>query len=750
MANPTQPSLPDLRHNRWLAPLLVLCIALGLTVLAWRHQLAEDSQERSANFSIQSALITVELRDRLRHHAQFLRDLRGFIASRSTPDQAAWQHYVRWIELPPQGHGIHAFGYAPLQSAATAHAEGGETGRLPVTLLAPDTPLNRRSLGFDLLSEAVRADTVALARDSGEVALTGRIRLSMESDPEQAQPGFLMLLPLYRGAATPASVSERRKAFAGVVFIAYRMQDFVQTLNYARSSLVGLQVFDQAGYDSDRGGELLTLFFESEPGLSGQPPNEEREMDFGQRAWLLRFHDRSSLSEGGFRETRLILAGGVLISLLLGALVMVLTSQRQHAEALARRRNRELVLSEERFQLATGSTGDGLWDLDLVQGQLYCSPRLLTMLGRAPDAGRLPLSEIELRVHPDDRAGRRQAFVAHIRERRPYDVQYRLDQGGGRWHWYRARGQAVWNAQGRAVRMVGWLSDITVSKALEAENQRHREKLHLLVEERTAHLQRAIAVAEAANRVKSEFLANMSHELRTPMHAILSFAILGCEKASHVEPGRLQQYFERIRQSALRLLDLVNDLLDLAKLEAGKMAIQLRRENVAELIEAVVAELEPLLTARNLRLEFDQGMQPLFLSVDAQRFAQVMNNILSNAIKFSYPEACIRIRTTASELLLPDGNGTLVHLPALAIAVSDQGVGIPEGELESIFDKFTQSSLTRTGAGGTGLGLAICREIMHAHRGTIVAHNNPQGGATFVLTFPCGAAPEDPPRMEKD
>jgi signal transduction histidine kinase len=279
-------------------------------------------------------------------------------------------------------------------------------------------------------------------------------------------------------------------------------------------------------------------------------------------------------------------------------------------------------------------------------------------------------------------------------------------------------------------------TDVTARKAAEAELLHHRDKLQELVVERTADLNTAKEAAEKASEAKSEFLANMSHELRTPMHSVLSFASLGEDKARTLEQEKLAHFFHRIHQSGTRLLGLLNSLLDLSKLEAGMMTLNLREQDMATTVQEAVAEAESWAATRNIHLTIHPGVANTRLPFDATRMGQVIRNLLSNAIKFSPGGATVSI--LFADIRLPRGRRATdpEEVPALQIEVRDEGMGIPEAELEHIFDKFVQSSKTKTGAGGTGLGLAICREIVHAHRGSIRACNNPGGGASLIVSLP--------------
>ena len=247
-----------------------------------------------------------------------------------------------------------------------------------------------------------------------------------------------------------------------------------------------------------------------------------------------------------------------------------------------------------------------------------------------------------------------------------------------------------------------------------------------------ANLIRAKQAADEANRSKTEFLANMSHELRTPMHAILSFASMGNEKVGQAPDEKLQRYFSRIEESGKRLLFMLNDLLDLSKLEAGKMSFLIDHGDLANIVDKVVSEFQALLKQNELQLRIEPATVSTKACFDADRMFQVVSNLVSNAVKFSPGNSVISVIYNDDTLLLEDGR----EVDALRLSVSDQGIGIPQHELESVFDKFVQSSETNTGAGGTGLGLAICKQIIEHHGGRIYAENNNDSGTSIHLVLP--------------
>jgi PAS domain S-box-containing protein len=398
-------------------------------------------------------------------------------------------------------------------------------------------------------------------------------------------------------------------------------------------------------------------------------------------------------------------------------------------EEQRRRTEQALRESEAKLRLALLASRVGLWTVNANGWTVDLSLSWYEQL--ALDPARSPVRDVQAwagLVHPLERAQRLAQARDYLRNGRSnFEMEWRLLCGDGEYRHFLARGVIERSPDGRVTRVSGAQIDITQIKFIEAELKRHRDHLQELVAERTRELVQAKEAAEAASRAKSEFLANMSHELRTPMHAILSFTRLGLEKARSPAPAieRIERHLTRVEQSGERLLTLLNDLLDLSKLEAGKMRYEMTTADLAAVASSVIEECAVLARERGLAVALDVRAADVRAWCDPHRVGQVVRNLLSNAIKFS-PEGG-RVRIVCEDAL---------ERGALAITVQDEGAGIPEGELEAIFDKFTQSSKTKSGAGGTGLGLSICRQIVQDHGGRIWAGNRPQGGAFITFMLP--------------
>ena len=393
----------------------------------------------------------------------------------------------------------------------------------------------------------------------------------------------------------------------------------------------------------------------------------------------------------------------------------------------------DLHAALDRFRDLSQMASDWFWEQD----ENYRFTHFSDSLGDMSDIRRAALGKTRWDYAVGCEVGAMAAHRATVEAHRPFrDFEYRVRADDGRWLWYSVNGKPRFDRKGRFIGYRGTARDITERKRLEAELRRHRDDLEELVRSQTTDLVAAKEAAEQASLAKSEFLANMSHELRTPMHAILSFARLGHAKAVGAPPEKLREYFDRIQGSGSRLLEFVNNLLDSSKFESGKMTMEVRRVDARHVLREVALEVESLFEARGLQLRLLRPECDTWLRADPVRLAQVIRNLLSNALKFSPEGKTITVELADAELPADAQVSTDAPAAALRITVADEGEGIPEAELEAVFDKFFQSSSTRTGAGGTGLGLAICRDIVLAHRGTIRARNRIEGGAAFDVILP--------------
>ncbi len=246
---------------------------------------------------------------------------------------------------------------------------------------------------------------------------------------------------------------------------------------------------------------------------------------------------------------------------------------------------------------------------------------------------------------------------------------------------------------------------------------------------RLGDLAAANVALDESNRLKGEFLANVSHELRTPLNSILGFADL--VKTGAKEQPKVQRYASNISASGQSLLELINDLLDLAKIEAGRMEVRRARLSLSDMFEALTVLLGPITAKRKVKLVREVGPRVPILETDGGKLQQVLYNLLSNAIKFSPQGGRVDL---VSRLEIGDDGEPGRHV---RITVTDQGPGIDPSNHEHIFEKFSQIDGSETRSyGGTGLGLAISRELSTLLSGELTVESRLGEGATFILRLP--------------
>ncbi len=256
-----------------------------------------------------------------------------------------------------------------------------------------------------------------------------------------------------------------------------------------------------------------------------------------------------------------------------------------------------------------------------------------------------------------------------------------------------------------------------------SERRAAEEKIRALNE----NLDRRNREVERANKLKSEFLASMSHELRTPLNTILGFAELLSEQASGALNEKQKRFVNHIHGDARHLLELINDILDLSKIEAGRLELRLERFPLAVAAAEVLTSVRPLAASKNIRLDSDLDVS-LLVTADRVRFKEILYNLLSNAIKFTPGEGRVWIAAVGIDA-------------GVRITVGDTGIGIAPADHQSIFDSFRQVSATTKGVReGTGLGLAITKRLVEHHGGNIWLESEPGRGSRFHFTLPVNTA----------
>lgn len=368
---------------------------------------------------------------------------------------------------------------------------------------------------------------------------------------------------------------------------------------------------------------------------------------------------------------------------------------------------RALRESETQLKYALEATRDGLWDWNITTDSLHLSPQWARLLGYNLDEFPHEVSFFFHVLHPEDHPRLRHSLEEHFAGRTPVKQnEVRLRTKSGEYRWFLDRGKVVArDSDGRPTRMIGTITDIT--------------------ELRESQLR-----AEAASRSKSEFLANMSHEIRTPLTAILGFAdLLLDERVGEVAMEQRIATVETIKNAGSHLLTIINDILDLSKIEADKMAIECIETPLVEIVREVVSLMRPRAIGKGVIVEAKLTTPiPERALTDPTRFRQVLMNLIGNAIKF----------TEAGAIVIAAGAQLSDSQVWLTVDIDDTGIGMSKDQAKKLFLPFGQADATVTRIhGGTGLGLTISRRLANLMGGDVELVRTEVGkGSCFRLRIP--------------
>ncbi len=378
-----------------------------------------------------------------------------------------------------------------------------------------------------------------------------------------------------------------------------------------------------------------------------------------------------------------------------------LKQYQEHLEELVEQRTAELRESERRYRTLFNGVPVGLYRSTPDGTVVDANEAVLTMLG-LPSLESRPNTEASY-VDPQTREHWKALMDQYGVVR---DFECRMRRHDGTILWAKDSARVVTDEQGRILYYEGSLEDITERKRAEEE------------------LQQAKEAAEAANQAKSRFLANMSHELRTPLNAIIGFTRLVRRRGKEMLPQRELDNLEKVLVSADQLLGLINDVLDLSKIEAGRTQVKAVTFDVGELVDACLLTIQPLIKSDRLQLVKDIPPDLPQVHSDRDRIGQVLLNLLGNAVKFT-DQGVITV-------------SAVHHGDQLTLSVSDTGIGIAKDDLGRIFEAFQQVDTSTTRRhGGTGLGLTISRQLARVLGGEITVESEFGKGSTFSVTLPC-------------
>jgi signal transduction histidine kinase/CheY-like chemotaxis protein len=410
---------------------------------------------------------------------------------------------------------------------------------------------------------------------------------------------------------------------------------------------------------------------------------------------------------------------------------------------------------------ALQAAGHGVWHWNLLDGSAWYSAGFRKMLGFS-DSAEFPdrFETFASRVHPDDIGRVHHAVATHLDGEDKFDLEFRMRVKDGTWSWFRARGRSVVE-DGKSTKMLGTLTEWPLSSARDqlaasasdklaaalhdqSQSSRALEKARADLQIQNQELQRARATAEAATMSKSMFLANMSHEIRTPMTAILGFVDLLTEEQKDLVEREF--IVNAIRRNGKHLLTIINDILDLSKIEAGGMGVEIISCAPLNIIQDVVSFMQPQALDRGLELFVElKSPIPETIETDPTRLRQILMNLIGNSIKFTeHGGVKVLVHFTNEPMeprVEPDQSDAAPAANRIQVQVMDTGIGIDDVQRQKLFHPFTQADASTTRRfGGTGLGLTISRRLSRMLGGDIFSSSQAGLGSIFTVEIGIGNA----------
>jgi PAS domain S-box-containing protein len=691
---------------------LMLGFSLLFQLVVYQNLRTNEERAASQQFEFLVEKATEAIGRRLANHEQILLGAAGLFDASGDVSAAEWRRYYERLELAERYPGIQGVGYAkavrPDERAAHVqrireegfsgyeiNPEGERPLYTPVAYLEPYRGRNLAAIGYDMFSEPVRRQVMLAAAESGLTRITAKVTLLQETEI-QPQAGVLMYVPLYKAGEPIGTPQQRLQALHGFVYSPYRMGDLMRGILGASDPNLTLRIYAGPMEQTDQ------LLFASRGADHDQPAkySQVAQLDVYGQTWTLRLKSTPEFDAFFHANNALVIMLGVGLSLLLFFLVSSLSLRRTRAEALAeqmtehiRENRRALQLSEERLSLAMKGSNDGLWDLNLGAGTFYASPRAWHMLGYRPGELTSDLQLWEQALVPDDlpqaRAQLAKTMASPVDQ---FTAELRFRHKDGSVVPVLVRGYIQRDRDGQPLRISGTSMDLTEHKRIE--------------------------------RMKDEFVSTVSHELRTPLTSISGALGLVTGGALGNLPSEIKEMLEIAHRNSLRLGHLINDLLDMEKIAAGKMSFEMREHSLRRVLDEALESNQAFAAHLGVHCVLRDAVEAN-VWVDGLRLQQVLSNFLSNAIKYTPEGGEVTLHCS-----LTDSGGVRIN-------VTDQGPGIAPGFRSRVFEKFAQADASDSRQkGGTGLGLAITKEFIERMGGRVGFDTSESKGTTFWCELP--------------
>lgn len=698
-----------LNIRSWLSLNSVLLAAVLMTVVVASVLNILLTNEVRTKFQNEVDLAITSIEERVAIYINALEGARGLHSASDNVSREEWKSYVDALAIQENYPGIQGIGFSvfvkPEEKAdhiAEVRAEGfpeytirpeGERDiYTSIVYLEPFDIRNRQAFGYDMFSNEVRRLAMELARDSGEAAISGRITLVQEID-EDVQPGFLIYVPYYKNGAPHETLEEKRENIVGYTYAPFRARNFVEGV-IGENGIENISILIEDGTS----GELDSVIYDDSPRNSTVSRfTESKTVYIAGRPWIITF---SSSFDYGITTFALVVVPltvliGIIVSALISLIFYTLVSARQKAVSYADEVTKGLQEAKAKDEAMLASIGDAFVATD-NQGKIVLVNHTFENLLKCSSSevkGKKICDVIQVFDSQGQKlAAKDQPTMETLRKKKVItttSIQYKRKNGN-------------------IFPVATTASPIIVNKSLTGAVEVFRD----------------VTIEKEVDKAKTEFVSLASHQLRTPLTAINWYTeMLLSEKKLKVTKEQ-REYLDSIYFSNQRMVELVNALLDVSRLELGTFTIEPTKLDIAQLVRSVIKEQKSELDKKKLKLKTSFDKKVPTIIGDQKQLRMVFQNLISNAIKYTNKSGNISIE------LKKDKKDIL-------FTIKDDGLGIPKDQQKKIFTKlFRADNVTVQDTDGTGLGLYIVKSIVENNGGEITFKSTENKGTTFFVKLP--------------
>lgn len=568
---------------------------------------------------------------------------------------------------------------------------------------------NLPAIGLDIGFEGNRRLAAEKARDTGKPSLTKKVTLVQDNEKT---PGFLLLVPYYKDFIVPKNLSEKRRNFVGWVYAPFIAKNLLSNLDYHDSNFISFRIYDGPHIKAGN------LIYQSDIPPQNSYPEKTTQITVFGNIWTIKWQANNLFLPASNTDIYYYaMALGFILSFLSYLLLSALVQQKERIEKLVDKKTTELSESQKFLYLIMNTIPDRVFvkdkDFKIVRANeifmsLYPPEKRDKVIGYTT-VENFPKEEADKFLEQD-----RIAFengVSQVREDITTYTGEKINFLTTKVKFYDDKNEEY---------ILGISRDIS-------DLVKEQKNLETKVEERTREYKEQKILAEQAGEAKEEFLANMSHELRTPLNSIIGLTkIITNDGDLNNEQSEMLSIIEKASDN---LLQTVNDILDISKIESGNIELESKTFSLSGLLHSIVDQCKPLASQQGLLVQHNlNDLEDVFIKSDEHRIMRIITNLTSNAIKYTN-HGQIDIEFGAK-----DDGGVFINF---VCSIKDTGIGIPEDKLDKIFDKFTQAKeSTERLYGGTGLGLSITKQLVELMGGEITVKSKVGVGSVFTVQLP--------------